>query len=140
MVGDSGSLRWLSPDQPQAEGWQDRPADHAAADPEREARLFEILTAYLQAAESGRAPERREFLASHPDFAAELAEFLDEEVRLQHLTEPLAPATVTLRRPAATLRPATHQAETGHLRTALGPAKPSWIASRATSATTNCSR
>ena len=48
-------------------------------------RLFEILTDYLQAVESGHRPCRDALLESHPEFADELAAFLDEEDRLHRL-------------------------------------------------------
>ncbi len=56
---------------------------------EREARLFEVLTTYLQAVESGEALSRDALLSAHPDLAGDLAAFLAEEDRLQQLTEPL---------------------------------------------------
>jgi tetratricopeptide (TPR) repeat protein len=64
-------------------------ADPASGASEREARLFEVLTAYLQGVESGDAPCRQTLLESHPELAGELAAFLDEEDRLHRLIEPL---------------------------------------------------
>ena len=58
---------------------------------EREQRLFEILEAYEQAIRAGDAPDRQQFLAEHPDLAAELAGFLDAQESLLRLTEPLRP-------------------------------------------------
>ena len=36
---------------------------------DREERLDELVTAYLQAVASGSAPDRQEFLAQHPEMA-----------------------------------------------------------------------
>jgi eukaryotic-like serine/threonine-protein kinase len=60
-----------------------------AADGEEERRLFEILTAYLQAVESGHHPSRDALLANHPEFAVELKAFLDEEDHLHRLVRPV---------------------------------------------------
>jgi eukaryotic-like serine/threonine-protein kinase len=62
-------------------------SEDATAD--RDQQLMLILDAYLQAVESGTAPDRREWLAQHPEFAAELSQFLDEQESLMKLTEPL---------------------------------------------------
>jgi eukaryotic-like serine/threonine-protein kinase len=66
-------------------GASDPPEGHSA----REERLFEVLSAYLQAVESGDAPRRQAFLESHPDLAHDLSAFLDEEDRLHRLVKPL---------------------------------------------------
>ncbi|HTU93788.1 MAG TPA: protein kinase, partial [Gemmataceae bacterium] len=52
------------------------------SDPEREARLNEALLAYVEARQSGRQPDRGQFLADHADVREELEEFFaaDEEV------------------------------------------------------------
>ncbi|QEL16266.1 serine/threonine protein kinase [Limnoglobus roseus] len=39
-------------------------------------RLQEILLAYVEAVEAGRPPDPQEFLAAHPEYAADLAEFV----------------------------------------------------------------
>jgi WD40 repeat protein/tRNA A-37 threonylcarbamoyl transferase component Bud32 len=57
------------------------------ADPER--RLCEVLAAYFEAVKAGTAPERGAWLATYPDLASPLADFLDERDRLLDLTEPL---------------------------------------------------
>jgi tRNA A-37 threonylcarbamoyl transferase component Bud32 len=59
---------------------------------EREARLGEVLAALLEAAERGETPERADWLARHPEFAAELNEFFDSEQRLRSLAAPLRAA------------------------------------------------
>jgi hypothetical protein len=48
--------------------------DNASA---RDQRLEAILLAYLEAVEAGRAPPREQWLAAHPEFAAEQAAFLE---------------------------------------------------------------
>jgi WD40 repeat protein len=55
----------------------------------REERLDEVITAYLQAAESGGRPDRGEWLARHPDLADGLREFFASEDRLGRLSAPL---------------------------------------------------
>jgi WD40 repeat protein len=59
---------------------------------ERDDRLQSILVVYIEAAEAGRAPSREELLARHPEFAAELAEFLDGRQRIERAAAPLYPA------------------------------------------------
>jgi tetratricopeptide (TPR) repeat protein len=56
---------------------------------DREGQLCEVLAAYFEAAQAGRAPEREVWLARHPDLAGELAAFLQEQDRLLRMTEPL---------------------------------------------------
>src|SRR5262245_46011037 len=56
---------------------------------ERDERLGAIVFACLQALEQGRPLDRREVLARHPEFAAELAEFFAERADLQQLAAPL---------------------------------------------------
>jgi serine/threonine-protein kinase len=58
---------------------------------EREQRWQAVLVAYLEAAEAGGAPGREELLARHPEFAAELAEFLANRDRLDRFGDPLRP-------------------------------------------------
>jgi WD40 repeat protein len=52
---------------------------------ERTEQLQSILVSYIEASEAGQAPARAELLARHPEFAAELAEFLDARERIQRL-------------------------------------------------------
>jgi hypothetical protein len=68
----------------------------------RDQRLEEILVAYLEAVEAGQAPKREEWLAAHPEFAAELAAFLDGRERIDRLAAPLQPPAAE----APTLPPA----------------------------------
>jgi tetratricopeptide (TPR) repeat protein len=52
-------------------------------------QLDEIIGEYLAAQERGNAPSRPEFLAAHPEFADELAEFLADEDRFDAAVAPL---------------------------------------------------
>jgi tetratricopeptide (TPR) repeat protein len=65
-----------------------------AADPDdlaSENQLDEILTAYLKSLDDGQTPDRAGLLARYPVLAAELAEFFDEQDRLDRWAEPLRP-------------------------------------------------
>jgi hypothetical protein len=61
-------------------------------DRDRERRLYEILADYFEAVEAGRVPDRADWLARHPDWADEIAAFLDEQDRQLRLIEPFRPA------------------------------------------------
>jgi WD40 repeat protein/tRNA A-37 threonylcarbamoyl transferase component Bud32 len=63
----------------------DRLEDAAA----REERVDEVIAAYLQAAQAGRKPNHREWLARFPDLADELAEFLADQEQFDLLAAPL---------------------------------------------------
>jgi tetratricopeptide (TPR) repeat protein/tRNA A-37 threonylcarbamoyl transferase component Bud32 len=56
---------------------------------ERERRLDEVVTAYLQTLGSGQAPDRQALCARHPDLAEELAEFFTFQDWLYRLATPL---------------------------------------------------
>src|SRR5262245_55137492 len=51
----------------------------------REDRLHELLLGYVEAVERGEKPDRGAFLARHPEFAAELAEFVAGQDRFDSL-------------------------------------------------------
>src|SRR5260370_1267499 len=55
----------------------------------REARLDEVVTGYLKAAEAGQAPDQQELIARHPDLAAELTEFFADQDAVDHLAAPI---------------------------------------------------
>src|SRR5262249_10556953 len=61
--------------------------DTAASD--REQRLAEILLTYVEAAEAGQAPDRRELLSRHPEVATELAEFFAGRDEVEQGAAPL---------------------------------------------------
>jgi eukaryotic-like serine/threonine-protein kinase len=63
-------------------------ADHASPT-NREARLDEVIAAYLEALENGQAPDRAELLAQHPDLAEDLNEFFQGEAQFDSLMTPL---------------------------------------------------
>jgi len=54
-------------------------------DPDREERLNEALLIYVEARQSGREPDRRQFLASHPDLRSELEEFFANHDEVERL-------------------------------------------------------
>src|SRR5262245_57229270 len=59
---------------------------------ERERRLGEAVFACLAIRSGGRVPDREELLARYPEFAAELAEYLDGRQQLDDLATPLREA------------------------------------------------
>ena len=58
---------------------------------ERERRLDEVLGSYFKALAAGRAPDRQEVQAQHPDLAAELADFFADEEAVERWTASLRP-------------------------------------------------
>jgi predicted Ser/Thr protein kinase/AraC-like DNA-binding protein len=56
---------------------------------EREERLHELLLDYLEAEARGQAPDTRQFLDTHAEFAQELAEFLACRQRVESIVAPL---------------------------------------------------
>lgn len=55
---------------------------------EREERLHEVLLDYLEAEARGQAPDTRQFLDAHTEFAAELADFLACRQRVESIVAP----------------------------------------------------
>jgi WD40 repeat protein len=56
---------------------------------DRDRRLNDLIAAYLEAAESGRPPDREEWLARHPDLAGDLRAFFANHDRLARMGAPL---------------------------------------------------
>lgn len=61
---------------------------------DRESRLDELLVEYIEAREAGKIVHRDEFLAQHPEFAQELAEFIDAHSEIEQVAGPLRAATL----------------------------------------------
>ena len=59
---------------------------------ERQQRLEEVLVAYLEAVDSGDAPDQQEFLGRHPEFSDELDEFFAGRRQLDELAAPIREA------------------------------------------------
>src|SRR5438874_4558915 len=53
----------------------------------REQRLHEILHSFLQAVDAGQAPNQQEFVRQHPEFAAELEAFFDDQEKLDQFAQ-----------------------------------------------------
>ncbi len=56
--------------------------------------LQEILLEYVEAAQTGCAPERAQFLQDHPEFATDLTEFLAHYQQINRLASPLRDSAV----------------------------------------------
>jgi serine/threonine-protein kinase len=72
---------------------------------EHDERLGAILAEYIEATEAGRAPGRDELLARHPEFAAELAEFLDGREQIQRVAPPPGDAAAVTLAPGPATAP-----------------------------------
>jgi serine/threonine-protein kinase len=59
---------------------------------EREERLGELFGEWLESLERGEVPDRQQWLARHPEFAADLEELFTDEERLHALAGPLRAA------------------------------------------------
>jgi eukaryotic-like serine/threonine-protein kinase len=86
---------------------------------EHEPQLQEVLVAFLEAAERGRAPDLPELQRRHPAFAAELAEFFANHAQLDRLAAPLR-SVVEAARAEAVARRTVDGEETAVPPTALG--------------------
>src|SRR5437762_2948425 len=58
----------------------------------RDARLQQVLLAYLQAMDAGQAPDRAELQRQHPDLAADLQAYFADQERLEQLARPVQQA------------------------------------------------
>ncbi len=77
---------------------------------EREQRLDQAIALYLDAVDAGEAPDRADFLARHPDLAADLRSFFADEDRLTGTASSLFP-----RDPCNGNRSSKPTFESGHL-------------------------
>lgn len=59
-------------------------------------KFQEVLAAYLQDAEAGKAPDRKELLARHPELAEELAAYFANRDRFAQAAKPLATDAETI--------------------------------------------
>ena len=62
---------------------------------EHEQRLGTVLADCLEAMDNGVAPDRADLLARHPEFEAELAQFLDDQERVERCARPLRAAALS---------------------------------------------
>ncbi|HKI17803.1 MAG TPA: serine/threonine-protein kinase, partial [Isosphaeraceae bacterium] len=61
----------------------------ANADPAIDERLDEVINAYLEAIQTGRAPDRHALIGAHPDLAAGLRRFFAAHDAVERLSRPL---------------------------------------------------
>ena len=64
------------------------PVPSGGDDPVREARLHDVIAAYLEALEAGSPPDRGELLRREPELAAELADFFANRDHLARFASP----------------------------------------------------
>src|SRR5262245_61430147 len=57
--------------------------------PGRDQRLSAVLVACLEAMDAGQPLDRQELLARHPEFAAELEQFFEDQGQVDRLAAPL---------------------------------------------------
>lgn len=103
-------------------------ADTTTDQVDREGRVGQVLAAYFEAFDAGRAPDREALLRAHPDLAEDLAAYFAQLDRFERLVEPLRsidpadpsePATAAVAEVTAELRtqhggpPGTTQADLG---------------------------
>jgi WD40 repeat protein len=74
---------------------QERVMTDQANEP-RSQRVDAILAAYIEAVETGQAPDRAELLARHPELATELAAFFADHEQMDQLARSLRPAATAL--------------------------------------------
>jgi serine/threonine protein kinase len=67
-------------------------SDNLPGSADRDQRLEEVLLAYLEAAQAGWAPERRQLLAAYPDLRSELEEFFASHDAVERRAAPLRAA------------------------------------------------
>jgi WD40 repeat protein/tRNA A-37 threonylcarbamoyl transferase component Bud32 len=67
---------------------------------DREQRLDEAVTAFLEAQEAGSRPHREEWLARYPEVAAELVQYFADQDEVDRLTSPLRAALHLTPQPA----------------------------------------
>lgn len=79
--------------------------DETLVSSNREQRLDEAVTAFLEAQEAGQQPQRQEWLARYPDVAAELEQFFADQEEVDRLTVPLRTALQGTPPPGDTPRP-----------------------------------
>ncbi len=82
---------------------------------ERERQLDSAIADYLQAVEAGRSPDRRQFLARHPDFADDLISFFANEDRVRDLAGTMLgrAGERVVNRPSIAIRTPDSEAEPG---------------------------
>jgi serine/threonine-protein kinase len=70
--------------------------------------LYQALLDYLESSEKGQSPDSGTWLASHPEFAREIQEFLDTQGQIESMTAPVRQVSRTILPTLATAaRPAT---------------------------------
>jgi Leucine-rich repeat (LRR) protein/tRNA A-37 threonylcarbamoyl transferase component Bud32 len=72
---------------------------------EPDARLCEVILDFVESAERGVHPDKATLLSRHPEFAAELQQFLDTWLSVERLTEPIRSVSQMLKESVTGSRP-----------------------------------
>jgi len=87
----------------------------------RDELLDQVVLDYLEAVERGRVPDWQEWLARHPELAAELAGFLDDQEKVTRWTAPLREAARPADGPASDPNRTPADSSSPPLLTKVGP-------------------
>jgi hypothetical protein len=88
---------------------------------DREVWLDEVVAAYLEEADRGRATDTRQWLSRYPELAGELADFFADQEKVIRWTAPLRQATPPASPPEDSNQPTVPYHPRPSLPTQVGP-------------------